>query len=155
MTVFARGLAAAIAAAVFALGGPSSWAAECGEHERGAPLPRDGFVAAVQRNAGAVVQVVTLRTGRDPMDLQAYEFFQLEGAPVRIWFRSRFKLRSDEDLLSYLHWGNIPEDVREEWIEDRLTPSCSNTCSSARSDPGRSSGRCTLSERPVARSASR
>ena len=37
---------------------------------------------------------------------------------MRIWFRSRFKLRSDEDLLSYLHWGNIPEDVREEWIDE-------------------------------------
>jgi GTP-binding protein len=49
---------------------------------------------------------------------QAYDFFPLEGAPVRIWFRSRFKLRSDEDLLSYLHWGNVPEEVREEWIDE-------------------------------------
>jgi GTP-binding protein len=49
---------------------------------------------------------------------QAYEFFQVEGAPVRIWFRSRFKLRSDEDLLSYLHWGNIPEEVRNEWADE-------------------------------------
>jgi GTP-binding protein len=49
---------------------------------------------------------------------QAYDFFQLDGAPVRIWFRSRFKLRSDEDLLSYIHWGNIPEDVRAEWIDE-------------------------------------
>ena len=49
---------------------------------------------------------------------QAYDFFSLEGAPVRIWFRSRFKLRSDEDLLSYIHWGNIPADVREEWLEE-------------------------------------
>jgi GTP-binding protein len=49
---------------------------------------------------------------------QAYEFFQIEGAPLRIWFRSRFKLRTDEDLLSYLHWGNIPEEVRDEWIEE-------------------------------------
>lgn len=51
---------------------------------------------------------------------QAYEFFQLEGAPLRIWFRSRFKLRSDEDLQSYLSWGEIPADVKEEWIEEEL-----------------------------------
>ena len=33
----------------------------------------------------------------------AVEFFGLEGVPVRIWFRSRFQLRSDEDLTKYLH----------------------------------------------------
>lgn len=49
---------------------------------------------------------------------QAYEFFKLEGAPVRVWFRSRFKLRTDEDLLSYINWGNIPAEVREEWIDE-------------------------------------
>ena len=45
-------------------------------------------------------------------------FSAIEGAPLRIWFRSRFKLRTDEDLLSYLHWGNIPEDVRAEWLDE-------------------------------------
>jgi hypothetical protein len=33
---------------------------------------------------------------------RALEFFELEGVPLRIWFRSRFQLRSDEDLSAYL-----------------------------------------------------
>src|SRR5690606_41684326 len=37
-----------------------------------------------------------------------------------------------------------PAGVRDEWIDSRLTPWRSNTCSSARSDPGRSWGRWTL-----------
>ena len=47
---------------------------------------------------------------------QAYAFFQLEGAPLRIWFRSRFKLRTDEDLLSWIHWGDVPAELKEEWL---------------------------------------
>lgn len=49
---------------------------------------------------------------------QAYEYFKLDGAPVRVWFRSRFKLRTDEDLLSYIHWGNIPVEAAEEWLDE-------------------------------------
>jgi GTP-binding protein len=49
---------------------------------------------------------------------KAYAFFQLDGAPLRIWFRSRFKLRTDEDLLSWIHWGQIPADLKEEWMEE-------------------------------------
>ena len=36
-----------------------------------------------------------------------------------------------------------PAGVREEWIEARLMPCCSNTLSSSRNEPARSSGRCT------------
>jgi hypothetical protein len=49
---------------------------------------------------------------------QAYDFFKLDGAPLRIWFRSRFKLRTDEDLLSYLNWGVVPPEARAEWIDE-------------------------------------
>jgi hypothetical protein len=42
----------------------------------------------------------------------------LDGAPLRIWFRSRFKLRTDEDLLSYLNWGVVPPEARAEWIDE-------------------------------------
>ena len=49
---------------------------------------------------------------------QAYEFFGLDGAPLRVWFRSRFKLRTDEDLVSYINWGNVPTEVRDEWIDE-------------------------------------
>jgi GTP-binding protein len=51
---------------------------------------------------------------------QAYEFFQLDGAPLRIWFRSRFKLRTDEDLLNWIHWGNIPQEIKEEWLDAQM-----------------------------------
>ncbi|MEO7426405.1 MAG: ribosome biogenesis GTPase Der [Fibrobacteria bacterium] len=54
---------------------------------------------------------------------QAYEFFQLEGAPLRIWFRSRFKLRSDEDLLSWIHWGDVPAELKEEWLGEEMEES--------------------------------
>ena len=47
---------------------------------------------------------------------QAYAFFQLEGAPLRIWFRARFKLRTDEDLMSWIHWGDVPAELKEEWL---------------------------------------
>ncbi|MBW8887447.1 MAG: ribosome biogenesis GTPase Der [Fibrobacteres bacterium] len=68
---------------------------------------------------------------------RAYEFFQLEGAPIRIWFRSRFKLRTDEDLLSYLHWGNIPEEVRAEWADEekKLSDGAERQQSAMDSDP--------------------
>ena len=42
-----------------------------------------------------------------------------------------------------------------QWIEDRLMPWRSNTSSSARSEPARSSGRCTLIDGVSTRSASR
>jgi GTP-binding protein len=34
---------------------------------------------------------------------KALEFFDLKGVPLRIWFRSRFQLRTDEELQGYLH----------------------------------------------------
>lgn len=49
---------------------------------------------------------------------QAYKYFNLDGAPVRIWFRSRFKLRTDEDLQTWINWGEIPADLKEEWIAE-------------------------------------
>ncbi|MCD6025182.1 MAG: ribosome biosis GTPase Der [Fibrobacteria bacterium] len=33
---------------------------------------------------------------------KAMEFFDLKGVPLRIWFRSRFQLRTDEELSGYL-----------------------------------------------------
>ncbi len=48
---------------------------------------------------------------------QAFEFFNLEGAPLRVWFRSRFKLRTDEELEKYLAWGVVPIEVKEEWLD--------------------------------------
>jgi GTP-binding protein len=33
---------------------------------------------------------------------KAMEFFDLKGVPLRIWYRSRFQLRTDEELQSYL-----------------------------------------------------
>ncbi len=47
---------------------------------------------------------------------QAFQFFELQGAPLRVWFRSRFKLRTDEELEKYLAWGTVPIEVREEWL---------------------------------------
>jgi GTP-binding protein len=49
---------------------------------------------------------------------QAFEFFKLDGAPLRVWFRSRFKLRTDEELEKYLAWGTVPIEVKEEWLEN-------------------------------------
>lgn len=42
---------------------------------------------------------------------KALEFFDLKGVPLRIWFRSRFQLRTDEELESYVR-GARP-DLRE------------------------------------------
>jgi GTP-binding protein len=52
---------------------------------------------------------------------QAYETFQLEGAPIRIWFRSRFKLRTDEELQSYIDFGTAAKDMEAEWTEGSET----------------------------------
>jgi GTP-binding protein len=49
---------------------------------------------------------------------QAYEMFQLEGVPIRIWFRSRFKLRTDEELQAYADYGTEAEDIEAEWGEE-------------------------------------
>ncbi|HLP40984.1 MAG TPA: ribosome biogenesis GTPase Der [Fibrobacteria bacterium] len=49
---------------------------------------------------------------------QAYEFFDLEGAPVRIWFRSRFKLRTDEELQAWLDWGVKAQDTEGDWSDE-------------------------------------
>ncbi len=45
---------------------------------------------------------------------QALEHFELDGVPLRIWFRSRFQLRTDEELAEFLARG---ADVmtQEEW----------------------------------------
>jgi GTP-binding protein len=43
---------------------------------------------------------------------KALEFFDLKGVPLRIWFRSRFQLRTDEELQGYLNYGVRP-DFRE------------------------------------------
>lgn len=45
---------------------------------------------------------------------KALEFFDLEGVPLRIWFRSRFQLRTDEELEGYIR-GVRPEF--REWDE--------------------------------------
>jgi GTP-binding protein len=39
---------------------------------------------------------------------KALEFFDLKGVPLRIWFRSRFQLRTDEELEGFLR-GTRPE----------------------------------------------
>jgi GTP-binding protein len=49
---------------------------------------------------------------------QAYQYFNLDGAPLRIWFRSRFKLRTDEDLQSWINFGEVPTELKEEWIAE-------------------------------------
>jgi hypothetical protein len=49
---------------------------------------------------------------------QAYEFFDLKGAPVRVWFRSRFKLRTDEELQAWLDWGVEAQDPDGEWMDE-------------------------------------
>jgi GTPase len=54
---------------------------------------------------------------------QAFEFFNLEGAPLRVWFRSRFKLRTDEELEKYLAWGVVPIEVKEEWLNQETEKS--------------------------------
>jgi serine protease Do len=92
-------------------------AAECAP----APTPRDGFIAAVQRNEPAVVQVVVLRAGRDPTeDSLGFEFFQpMQGLPlpggdaVDRTFSSGFFIDPDGLLLASAH---AVFDAREIWI---------------------------------------
>lgn len=92
-------------------------AAECTP----APTPRDGFIAAVRRNGPAVVQVVVLRAGRDPMeDSLGFEFFQpMQGLPlpggdaVDRAFSSGFFIDPDGLLLASAH---AVFDAREIWI---------------------------------------
>ncbi len=48
---------------------------------------------------------------------QAHEYFGLEGVPLRIWFRDRFQLRTDEELEAYLRLKNPPDD---EWTEETI-----------------------------------
>ena len=50
---------------------------------------------------------------------KAMEFFDLKGVPLRIWFRSRFQLRTDEELAGYLHnshtgWGEWDETTEHQ-----------------------------------------
>ncbi len=45
---------------------------------------------------------------------RAQEYFGLDGVPIRIWFRSRFQLRTDEELTAYLR-GN--RQGFGEWLE--------------------------------------
>lgn len=42
---------------------------------------------------------------------KALEFFDIRGVPLRIWFRSRFQLRTDEELVSYVRGARA--DYRE------------------------------------------
>jgi GTP-binding protein len=55
---------------------------------------------------------------------QALEAFGLKGVPLGIWFRNRFRLRSDEDLRSYLRRGARPGAAdwsSEEWESEEET----------------------------------
>ena len=89
--------------------------------DEGRPLQRDSFVRAVQRSAPAVVQVVVLRAGRDPMaDAPGFEFFQpLQGLPlpgreaVERTFSSGFFIEPDGLLLASAH---SVFDALEIWV---------------------------------------
>jgi GTP-binding protein len=48
---------------------------------------------------------------------QAYEVFDLSGVPLRVWFRSRFKLRTDEELQAYAEFGAAAADMESEWAK--------------------------------------
>jgi serine protease Do len=88
------------------------------------PLPPEGFAAAVGRNAAAIVQVVVLRGGRDPMeDAEGFEFFRpLQGLPlpageaVERTFSSGFFIDPDGLLLASAH---AVFDAREIWVVTR------------------------------------
>ena len=58
---------------------------------------------------------------------RAVVYFDLQGVPVRIWFRDRFQLRTDEELEAYLqgHRDGFEEWNKTEWDEEEaaLTPS--------------------------------
>jgi GTP-binding protein len=51
---------------------------------------------------------------------RALEFFNLEGVPLRIWFRDRFQLRTDEELEAYMqgHREGFEEWNSMEWEEE-------------------------------------
>jgi GTPase len=52
---------------------------------------------------------------------QALDHFGLDGVPIRIWYRSRFQLRTDEELENFLARGNrvtAEEDWSEEQVEE-------------------------------------
>jgi len=51
---------------------------------------------------------------------QALTHFELDGVPMRIWFRNRFDLRTDEELAEFLKRGHRVAD-REDW-ESKQTP---------------------------------
>ncbi len=61
---------------------------------------------------------------------KAYEFFDLKGVPLRIWFRSRFQLRTDEELESYVRgvrpdyheWDDADEADRSLYAADDAMP---------------------------------
>ncbi len=46
---------------------------------------------------------------------QAFEIFDLKGVPLRIWFRSRFQLRTDEELQQFLTRTGDASWTEEEW----------------------------------------
>jgi hypothetical protein len=71
---------------------------------------------------------------------QAYEFFDLQGAPVRIWFRSRFKLRTDEELQAWLDWGVKAQDTEGDW-SDELARSDESVDEAVREEPPDSAAR--------------
>jgi serine protease Do len=83
-------------------------------------MTRSGFVAAVQRNSAAVVQVVTLRGARDPMEEDGFEFFQpLAGLPLpggdtlERTFSSGFVIAPDGLVVASAH---AVFDAREVWV---------------------------------------
>ena len=49
----------------------------------------------------------------------ASEFFELDGVPIRIWFRKRFQLRTDEELQGFLRGHHAGF---EEWMKDEDMP---------------------------------
>ena len=85
------------------------------------PVPARGFVAAAERNAPAVVQVVVLRGARDPMEeVAGFEFFQpMQGLPLPggegldRTFSSGFFIDPDGLLLASAH---AVFDARGIWI---------------------------------------
>ena len=84
-------------------------------------LPPEGFAGVVQRNAGAIAQVVVLRGGREPADdAGGFEFFRpLQGLPlpagdaVERTFSSAFFIEPDGWLLASSH---AVFDAREVWV---------------------------------------
>ncbi len=67
---------------------------------------------------------------------KAMEHFDLKGVPLRIWFRDRFQLRTDEELEAYLngHREGFTEWEEAEWIEEGAAISASSGTSSSSGD---------------------